>query len=220
MQLFLQLLSPFLLFPVFNAVFSLLRLIYALVIVYIFYLVLIYTLSCIIGACIVAAAYLCCVYRLGVSLLYITIILFQVQSIVIKPYVIYKAIYNYSFLDKEFLYFWYIYANNKGAIYLFIISLASLQRPLCPFIIFIICLVCIFLLKPLDLGNYKSWYKAFCLFYYLLYSCYIVRLASPFYPKAYGNRQDFNQVIFTKHFYANILSQPVPCPYGLFLYLL
>jgi len=46
--------------------------------------------------------------------------------VVVEPYVIYKAIYNYSFLDKEFLHSWYIYANNKGAIYLSIVSLASL----------------------------------------------------------------------------------------------
>jgi len=46
--------------------------------------------------------------------------------VVIEPYVIYKAIYNYSFLDKEFLHSWCIYANNKGAIYLSIVSLASL----------------------------------------------------------------------------------------------
>jgi len=76
--------------------------------------------------------------------------------VVIEPYVVYKAIYNYSFLDKKFLHFWYIYANNKGAIYLSIISLASLWRPLYSLIILIICLVYIFLLKLLDLGNYKS----------------------------------------------------------------
>jgi len=52
----------------------------------------------------VAAAYLYCAYGLGVSLLYIAIILFQAWSIVIEPCVVYKAIYNYSFLDKEFLY--------------------------------------------------------------------------------------------------------------------
>jgi len=108
--------------------------------------------------------------------------------VVVKPYVVYKAIYNYSFLDKEFLHSWYIYTDNKGAMYLSIISLASLWRPLYPLIILIIYLVYIFLLKPLDLGNYESWYKAFHLFYYLLYSCCIVCLASPFYPKAYGNR--------------------------------
>jgi len=76
--------------------------------------------------------------------------------VVIEPYVIYKAIYNYFFLDKKFLHSWCIYANNKGAIYLFIISLASLWRPLYPLIVLIICLVCIFLLKLLDPGNYKS----------------------------------------------------------------
>jgi len=45
---------------------------------------------------------------------------------VIEPCVVYKAIYNYSFLDKKFLHSWYIYANNKGAIRLSIVSLASL----------------------------------------------------------------------------------------------
>jgi len=76
--------------------------------------------------------------------------------VVIEPYVIYKAIYNYSFLDKEFLHFWYKCANNKGAIYLTSVSLAGLWRPLYPLIILIICLVYIFLLKLLDLGNLKS----------------------------------------------------------------
>jgi hypothetical protein len=76
--------------------------------------------------------------------------------VVIEPYVIYKAIYNNTFLDKEFLYSWYIYTDNEGAIYSTSISLASLWRPLYSLIIFIICLVCIFLLKLLDLGNYKS----------------------------------------------------------------
>jgi len=46
--------------------------------------------------------------------------------VVIEPYVVYKAIYNYSFLDKEFLHSWYMYADDKGAMYSFIISLASL----------------------------------------------------------------------------------------------
>jgi len=74
---------------------------------------------------------------------------------VIESYVIYKAIYNYSFLDKEFLHSWYIYTNNKGAIYLSSVSLASFWRPLYPLIILIIYLVCIFLLKLLDLGDLK-----------------------------------------------------------------
>jgi len=108
--------------------------------------------------------------------------------VVIEPYIVYKAIYNYFFLDKEFLHFWCIYTDNKGAMCSFIVSLASLWRPLYPLIILIVCLVCIFLLKLLDSGNYKSWYKVFRLFYYLLYSCCIVCLASPFYPKAYRNR--------------------------------
>jgi len=76
--------------------------------------------------------------------------------VVIEPYVVYKAIYNYSFLDKKFLHFWCIYADNKGAMRLSIISLASLWRPLYPLIVLIICLVYIFLLKPLNLGNYES----------------------------------------------------------------
>jgi len=76
--------------------------------------------------------------------------------VVVEPCVVYKAIYNYSFLDKEFLHSWCMYANNKGAICLFIVSLVSLWRPLYPLIILIIYLVCIFLLKLLDLGNYKS----------------------------------------------------------------
>ena len=139
---------------------------------------------------------------------------------VIEPCVIYKAIYNYSFLDKEFLYFQCMYANNKGAMRLFIVSLASLQRPLYPLIILIIYLVYIFLLKLLDLGNYKSQYKAFRLFYYLLYSYYIIYLVSLFYPKAYRNYQDFNQVVFIEYFYTNTLSQPIPYLYGSFLYLL
>ena len=100
------------------------------------------------------------------------------------------------------------------------VSLASLWRPLYPLIILIIYLVYIFLLKLLDLGDLKSQYKAFRLSYYLLYNCYIIYLASLFYPKAYKNRQDFNQVIFTEHFYANTFSQPIPCPYGSFLRLL
>ena len=149
-------------------------------------------MSYIIGACTVAAVYLCCVYGLSISLLYILIVLFQAQSIVIEPYIIYKTIYNYSFLDKQFLYSQYKDANNKGAIYASSVSLISLQQPLYPLIIFIIFLVYIFLLELLDLGDFKSQYKAFRLFYYLLYSCYIIRLAALFYPKAYRNRQYFN----------------------------
>jgi len=49
-----------------------------------------------------------------------------------------------------------MYTNNKGAIRLTSISLARLWRPLYFLIIFIVCLVYIFLLKPLDLGNLKS----------------------------------------------------------------
>jgi hypothetical protein len=47
-------------------------------------------------------------------------------------------------------------ANNKGAMRLTSVSLASLWRPLYSFIILIIYLVYIFLLKLLDLGNLKS----------------------------------------------------------------
>jgi len=45
---------------------------------------------------------------------------------VIEPYIIYKAIYNYSFLDKKFLYSWYNCANNKGAMRLTSVSLVGL----------------------------------------------------------------------------------------------
>jgi len=76
--------------------------------------------------------------------------------VVVEPCVIYKAIYNYSFLDKEFLHSWRVCANNKGAMRSASVSLASLWRPLYPLIILIICLVCIFLLKLLDLGNLKT----------------------------------------------------------------
>ena len=169
------------------------------------------------GAYIVAVVHLCCVCGLGISSLYIAVALFQVQSMVIEPYIVYKAIYNYSFLDKEFLHFWYKCANNKGAIYLTGVFLAGLQRPLYFLIVLIIHLVYIFLLKLLNLGNFKAYYKAFRLSYYLLYNCYIIYLATLFYPKAYRNCQDFNQVILTEYFYANIFSQPVPCPYSLFL---
>jgi len=75
---------------------------------------------------------------------------------VIEPCVIYKAIYNYSFLDKEFLHSWYIYTNNKGAMRLTSVSLVSLWRPLYSLIILIVCLVYIFLLKLLDLGDLKT----------------------------------------------------------------
>jgi len=46
--------------------------------------------------------------------------------VVIEPCVVYKAIYNYSFLDKEFLHSWCIYADNKGAMRSTGVSLASL----------------------------------------------------------------------------------------------
>ena len=138
---------------------------------------------------------------------------------VIEPCVIYKAIYNNTFLDKEFLYSQYIYTNNKGTIYLTGVSLASLQQPLYPLIILIIYLVYIFLLKLLDLGDLKSQYKAFHLFYYLIYSYYIIYLASFFYPKAQRDRQNFNQVVFIEYFYTNTFSQPIPYLYNLFLLL-
>ena len=75
---------------------------------------------------------------------------------VVEPCVVYKAIYNYFFLDKKFLHFWCIYINNKGAVCLTGVSLASLWRPLYPLVILIVCLVYIFLLKLLDLGNLKA----------------------------------------------------------------
>ena len=107
---------------------------------------------------------------------------------VIELCIIYKAIYNNTFLNKEFLHSWYIYTDNEGVMCSTSVSLASLWCPLCPLVVLIICLVCIFLLKPLDSGNLKSWYKAFRLFYYLMYGCCIVCLASLFYPKAQGDR--------------------------------
>ena len=100
------------------------------------------------------------------------------------------------------------------------VSLASLQRPLYSLVILIIYLDYVFLSQLLDLGNLEAQYKAFRLFYYLLYSYYIICLASLFYPKAYRDYQDFNQIIFTKHFYTNTFSQPIPYPYSLFLYLI
>ena len=90
--------------------------------------------------------------------------------------------------------------------YLSSVSLASLWRPLYPLIVFIIYLACIFLSEPLDPSDFKTWYKVFCLFYYFLYSCYIIRLASRLYPKANRDRQDFNQVVFIEYFYANTFS--------------
>ena len=105
----------------------------------------------------------------------------------VESCVIYKAIYNYFFLDKEFLHSWCVYVNNKGAMCLSGVSLVSFWQPLCSPIVFIVCLAYIFLLKPLDLSNFESWYKAFYLFYYLLYGCCIVCLASLFYSKANGD---------------------------------
>jgi hypothetical protein len=60
--------------------------------------------SYIIQAYIVAIAYLYCAYGLGMPLLYAVIVLFQAESIFIEPCVIYKTIYNNTFLNKEFLY--------------------------------------------------------------------------------------------------------------------
>ena len=100
------------------------------------------------------------------------------------------------------------------------VSLVSLWRPLYSFIILVIYLVYIFLLKLLDLGDLKPQYKALYLFYYLIYSCYIIYLAFLFYPKAYRNYQDFNQVVLIEYFYTNTFSQPIPYLYSLFLYLL
>ena len=75
---------------------------------------------------------------------------------VIKLYIIYKAIYNNTFLDKKFLHSWCIYTDDKGAMHLTSISLASFWRLLYSFIVLIVYLICIFLLKPLDSGNFKS----------------------------------------------------------------
>ena len=75
---------------------------------------------------------------------------------VVEPCVVYKAIYNNTFLDKEFLHSWYIYADDKGAMRSTSVFLASLWCPLCPLVVLVICLVCIFLSKPLDSGNLKS----------------------------------------------------------------
>ena len=75
-----------------------------------------------------AIAHLYCIYALGVPLLYTAIVLFQVEFMIIKPYIIYKAIYNNTFLDKEFLYSWRIDTDNKRVIYLISVSLVSFQR--------------------------------------------------------------------------------------------
>ena len=75
---------------------------------------------------------------------------------VIKPCVVYKAIYNNAFLDEEFLHFWCMCTDNEGTMRSTSVSLVSLWRPLCLLIIFIMYLVCIFLLKLLDSGNLKS----------------------------------------------------------------
>src|SRR6266702_3019033 len=107
---------------------------------------------------------------------------------VVESCVVYKAIYNYSFLDKELLHSWCVYTDNEGAMCLSSVSLASLWRPLYPLIVLIICLAYVFLLELLDLGDFKTWYKAFYLFYYFLYSHYVIRLASCLYYKANGDR--------------------------------
>ena len=75
---------------------------------------------------------------------------------VVEPCVVYKAIYDNAFLDEEFLHSWCMCIDDKGIMRLTGVSLASLWRPLCPLIVFVMCLVCIFLLKLLDLGNLKS----------------------------------------------------------------
>jgi len=101
------------------------------------------------------------------------------------------------------LHSWCMCADDKGAMRSSGVSLASLWRPLYPLVVLVVCLVCIFLSKPLDSGDLESWYKAFRLSYYLLYNCCVVRLASLFYPKAYGHRWDFDWVILAEYFYAN-----------------
>ena len=75
---------------------------------------------------------------------------------VVEPCVVYEAIYNYSFLDKEFLHSWCMCADDKGAMRSTGVSLASLWRPSCPLIVLVVCLVCIFLSKPLDSGDLKT----------------------------------------------------------------
>ena len=45
---------------------------------------------------------------------------------VVEPCVVYKAIYDNTFLDKEFLHSWYMCADDKGAIRSTGVSLASL----------------------------------------------------------------------------------------------
>src|SRR6266702_141848 len=97
---------------------------------------------------------------------------------IVKPCIVYKAIYNYSFLDKELLHSWCVYTDNEGAIHLSSVSLASLWRPLYPLIVLIIYLAYVFLLESLDLNDFKTWYKAFYLFYYFLYSHYVICLSS------------------------------------------
>ena len=103
---------------------------------------------------------------------------------VIEPCVVYKAIYNDTFLDEEFLHSWCVCTDDEGTMRLTGVSLASFWRSLCPLVVLVVCLVCIFLLKLLDSGNLESWYKAFRLFYYLMYSYCIVCLVSLFYFKA------------------------------------
>jgi hypothetical protein len=77
-----------------------------------------------------------------------------------------------------------MYTDDKGAMCSTGVSLVSLWRPSCSLVVLIMYLVCIFLSKPLDSGNHESWYKAFRLFYYLIYGCCIVCLVPLFYPKA------------------------------------
>jgi len=46
--------------------------------------------------------------------------------VVVEPCVIYKAVYNYSFLDKEFLHSWCMCADDEGAMRSSGVSLAGL----------------------------------------------------------------------------------------------
>ena len=51
---------------------------------------------------------------------------------VIEPCVVYKAIYNNTFLDKEFLHSWCMCTDDEGTMRSTGVSLARLWRPLCP----------------------------------------------------------------------------------------
>ena len=73
-----------------------------------------------------ATAHLYCICGLGVPPLSAAVTLIQVQAMAVESCVVYKAICDYSFLDKEFLHSWCMYANNKGAMHSSGVSLVSL----------------------------------------------------------------------------------------------